>query len=160
MIKGDFTYEKPKVIQALRYHFIARPEIKWMIILVNIFAIVAAALFFFNKVSAMAFLVSSLLWIILVLAFWYFLPYSIYRGNRTFKDHFSAYVSEEDFTIATGSGRRSWNWPQFSHFIESPHFFHLYFTPRSFFLVPKAGFVDADVAGLRKHLQQHILKRK
>jgi len=30
------TYEKGKVLQALRYHFISRREIKLMIILVNV----------------------------------------------------------------------------------------------------------------------------
>ena len=45
MVSEYFTYNKGKVIQALRYHFITRKEIKGMMILVNVFAIVSAALF-------------------------------------------------------------------------------------------------------------------
>jgi hypothetical protein len=39
-----FTYEKSKVIQALRYHFITRPELRIMIIIVNVFALLSATL--------------------------------------------------------------------------------------------------------------------
>ncbi|MES2847870.1 MAG: YcxB family protein, partial [Bacteroidota bacterium] len=70
MTSQYFTYEKQKVVQALRYHFISRREIKFMIILVNVFAIVSAALFFTKKISPLAFLISSLLWIAMMMAFW------------------------------------------------------------------------------------------
>ncbi|MEP6712165.1 MAG: YcxB family protein, partial [Ferruginibacter sp.] len=61
-----FTYNKGKVIQALRYHFISRPEIKIMMILVNVFAIFSAALYFFKLIKPMPFLVSSMLWFFLM----------------------------------------------------------------------------------------------
>jgi len=51
----SFSYQKPKVIQALRYHFVQSPEIRAMLILVNVFAIVAAILFY-TKNSPRAFL--------------------------------------------------------------------------------------------------------
>ena len=43
MTSQFFDYDKGKVIQALRYHFITRREIKVMMILVNVFAILSAA---------------------------------------------------------------------------------------------------------------------
>jgi hypothetical protein len=43
------TYNKPKVIQALRYHFISRPEVRILLILVNVFGVGSAALFTFAK---------------------------------------------------------------------------------------------------------------
>jgi hypothetical protein len=54
-----FGYEKPKVMQALRYHFISRPEIRIMLILVNVFAIASITLYAFKKVTPLAFLVGS-----------------------------------------------------------------------------------------------------
>jgi len=42
----SFSYDKKKVIQALRLHFIAQREIKIMMILVNVFAILSAILFY------------------------------------------------------------------------------------------------------------------
>ncbi|TAF95954.1 MAG: YcxB family protein, partial [Bacteroidetes bacterium] len=36
------AYEQPLVIQALRYHFISRREVKFLIILVNLFALLSA----------------------------------------------------------------------------------------------------------------------
>src|SRR5262245_47241677 len=71
MTSEFFTYNKGKVIQALRYHFITRREIRIMMILVNVFALLSAGLFFFKKISPLAFLVSSLLWFMLMITFWF-----------------------------------------------------------------------------------------
>jgi hypothetical protein len=38
-MKVSFTYDKKQVLQALRYHFLSRKEIRLMIILVNVFAL-------------------------------------------------------------------------------------------------------------------------
>lgn len=153
-----FTYEKPKVIQALRYHFISRVEIKWMMAAVNIFAILSAALFFFKKISPLAFLMSSTLWFIMMIAFWYLLPKMIYKKSETFRDSFKATLGESFFRIENNQHNRSWQWNEFSTWIESPHFFHLYFNNRSFFLIPKSAFPDGKEHEARRLLQQSIKK--
>ncbi len=150
MTSSPFTYDKPKVIQALRFHFLNKFEIKIMMVLVNIFAIVSAALFFFKKIQPFPFLVSSMLWFFLMILFWFVLPNIIYRQNATFKDSFSAVLGREQFAIENTRGHRGWDWSTFSSFIESPHFFHLYFNPRSFFLVPKDSFRGDEVHEARK----------
>ncbi len=61
--------------------------------------------------------------------------------------------------IETQRGFTEWNWEKFSHYVESPHFVHLYFDAKSFFLVPKAAIEhDGDLALLRQLLQQKIRK--
>lgn len=55
MLSSPFTYEKAKVIQALRFHFISRREIKIMIILINVFAITSAILFYVKKLIPLLF---------------------------------------------------------------------------------------------------------
>jgi hypothetical protein len=40
--------------------------------------------------------------------------------------------------------------------MESPHFFHLYFDARSFFIVPKDAFKDEDLHEARKILSTKI----
>ncbi len=150
MTSSPFTYDKPKVIQALRFHFLNKPEIKIMMVLVNIFAIASAALFFFKKIQPFPFLVSSMLWFFLMILFWFVLPNIIYRQNATFKDSFSAVLGREQFAIENNRGHRGWDWSTFSSFVESPHFFHLYFNPRSFFLVPKDSFKGDEVHEARK----------
>lgn len=152
-------YEKPKVIQALRYHFITRREIKIMIVLVNVFAILSAALFFFKKISPMAFLVSSFLWFTLMIAFWFILPYSIYRKAATFKDGFTVSLEAHHLFLENDRGSKSWPWTAFSSFVESPHFFHLYFDSRSFFLIPKSAFEGDDVHIARKFIAGKIIKK-
>lgn len=158
MTSQFFTYNKGKVIQALRYHFITRKEIKIMMILVNIFAIVSASFFFLKKISPLAFLLSSVLWFSLMIAFWYLLPMIIYKKSDTFKDKFKATLGNEDFTIENDRGSRKWQWKEFSTTMESPHFFHLYFDTRSFFIVPKEAFLGEDLQAARKIITAKIHK--
>jgi hypothetical protein len=153
-----FTYSKPKVIQALRYHFISRPEIKIMMVLVNVFAITSAALYYFKKISPAAFLISSMLWFFLMILFWFLLPNIIYRQANTFRDRFKAYLGENEFSIENDRGRRGWKWTDFSSWMESPFFFHLYFNPRSFFIIPKDAFTGDDEHEARKIFQHKIKK--
>ena len=159
MTSEFFTYNKQKVIQALRYHFITRREIKIMMILVNVFAILSAGLFFFKKISPYAFLLSSSLWFMLMIVFWFLLPYIIYRKADTFKDRFKAILSDEEFRIENDRGGRSWKWAAFSTWLESPHFFHLYFNSRSFFIVPKDAFESDDVHEARKIFKTKIIRK-
>ena len=158
MTSQFFIYNKGKVIQALRYHFISRREIKVMIILVNVFAIVAAGLFFFKKVSPMAFLVSSVLWFTMMMAFWFLLPITIFKKSITFQQRLKATFGKEEFTIENEKGSRSWLWREFTATMESPHFFHLYFDARSFFIVPKEAFLEEEVPLARKLLATKIGK--
>ena len=155
-----FGYEKGQVMQALRYHFISRPEIMTMLILVNVFALASITLYAFHKITSQAFLVGSGLWIVLMISFWFLLPGMVYRRAQTFQHQFTMHFEEEDFTLAHENGSRKWSWKALSSFIESPHFFHLYFDSRSFFLVPKSGFRDKDeIFELRKMLKEKVKKK-
>lgn len=153
-----FTYNKPKVIQALRYHFISRPEIKLMMVIINVFAILSAALFFFKKIHAEAFLISSLLWFFLMIIFWFILPTMIYKRAQTFKDSFKATFKDQYFSIENKTGSRSWEWREFSSYLESPHFFHLYFNARSFFIIPKDAFLNDEEHEARRIIARNIKK--
>lgn len=154
MTSEFFTYDKPKVIQALRYHFISRKEIKFTIILVNVFAIASFVFYFLHKINAGAFLMASGLWFILMIAFWFALPFIIYKRSTTFQSRFQVVFSDDEMTIQTEKGSRSWPWTAFSSYMESPFYFYLYFDTRTFFLVPKVAF--EDVTGARGVLRSKI----
>jgi len=128
-------------------------------IAVNVFAILSASLFFFKKISPFAFLISSVLWFALMIIFWFLLPYLVYRRADTFKDRFRAILADNEFRIENERGGRSWGWNEFSTWIESPHFFHLYFNSRSFFIVPKEAFEGDEVHEARKILRVKIEKK-
>ncbi|HET9057729.1 MAG TPA: YcxB family protein [Chitinophagaceae bacterium] len=156
----EFSYNKPEVIQALRYHFITRKEIKTMIIIVNVFTILSAVLFFLHMIRFFPFFLSTVLWLILMFAFWVFLPVSIYKKAQTFKDHFKVSIDENHVYMENKKGNRIWAWREFSTFLESPYFFHLYFDSRSFFLVPKSAFESIDqVQEARSFLKRHITNK-
>src|SRR5438105_1038570 len=156
----QFGYNKKQVIQALRYHFLMRPEIKILLILINVFAIASAIFFAFKKILALSFLIFSLLWFVLMLVIWRILPASIYRRNITFRDHFTMHFDEESVVLETAKGSKGWAWSRFSHFVESPYFFHLYFDARSFFLVPKDSFKSiTELQEARQLLRARIVKK-
>lgn len=158
MTSSFFSYQKAKVIQALRYHFISRKEIKIMMILVNVFAILSAALFYFKKISPFAFLVSSFLWFAMMILFWYALPYMVYKKASTFKDRFKVSLTDHGLGIENERGSQQWAWREFSHWMESPHFFHLYFNSRSFFIFPKEAFEGDEEHAARRIIAAHISK--
>jgi hypothetical protein len=145
-----FIYDKKRVIQALRYHFISRREIRVLIIVVNVFAVLSAALFYFKQVSPLAFLVSSFLWLFLMIMFWFILPRMIYGKTSLFRDSFRVTLNEEGLGIKNDAVANSWPWTSFSSYMESPHFFHFYLSERSFFIIPKEAFPGDMVHEARK----------
>jgi hypothetical protein len=158
MTSSFFTYSRPKVLQALRFHFFSRNEIKVMIVIVNIFAITSAVFYFMGKVDPLAFLLSSTLWFCLMIAFWFVLPMIIYRKAATFEDEFRVSFEEQHMFLENNKGSRSWPWKDFSSFVESTNFFHLYFNSRAFFLIPKSAFPREELRGIRKFLIEKIGK--
>jgi hypothetical protein len=153
----QFSYDRKQVIQALRYHFFTRPEIRVLVIVINIFTIVSAVLLYLKKIQPVSFLIFSLLWLLLMLVIWWVLPNSIYKRNHTFADRFSMTFNEQDVVLANDQGRKSWSWSAFSQFVETPYFFHLYFDNRSFFLVPKDAFENiTDQQELRALLKTKV----
>ncbi|MBK8140913.1 MAG: YcxB family protein [Chitinophagaceae bacterium] len=154
-----FGYEKGQVIQALRYHFISRQEIRIMLILVNVFALASVTLYALGKITPMAFFMGSALWIVLMISFWFILPFMVYRRAITFKHEFSMDFRDDGFTLAHERGSKSWAWTALKSYLESPHFFHLYFDSRSFLLVPKNGCKDSnEVFELRKLIKEKVKK--
>jgi hypothetical protein len=111
-----------------------------MMVLVNVFALVAAGLYAFKLISPLPFLMSSVLWISMMVAFWIWLPLLIYKKSRTFKDSFIVLIEDNHFFIETEQGKKSWAWREFHAYFETPGFFHLYFDNKTFFLVPKDAF--------------------
>lgn len=156
-----FEYDKRQVMSALRHHFISRPEIKFLLIVVNIFTILSAILFYLHKIQPISFLLFSFLWFILLLTFWTLLPLSVYKRSQTFQDQFSMNINDHEVVLQTELGSHAWSWKEFSSFLESPFFFHLYFNSRSFFLVPKDAFPDLEsLQETRNLLKRKLIKPK
>lgn len=140
----SFGYNKKQVIQALRYHFISKTELRIMIIFVNAFAILSLILYALEKITPVAFLTYSFLWIVLMISIWFILPSVVYNKAQTFKHRFSMHFNENDFTLEHEQGKRSWPYNVLKNFKETPNFFHLYFDSKSFLLVPKDAFTNLE----------------
>ena len=152
-----FDYDKKQVIQALRYHFVSKREIRVMIILVNVFAVLSLVLYLLAKISPIAFLGYSFLWIILMVSVWFILPIVVYNRAETFKHAFTMHFFNNEFILEHEKGRRSWDYSALSDFKETPFFFHLYFDSRSFLLVPKDAFESLEgMQELRELLRQKV----
>jgi hypothetical protein len=130
-----------------------------MIIVVNVFALLSAVLFYFKKITPLAMLTGSTLWFVLMITFWFLLPSTVYKRAATFQDHFTMDFERDSFTVGNERGSRSWSWNALKSFMETPNFFHLYFDSRSFFLVPKTGFSSSDeVYEMRQLLKEKVQK--
>lgn len=155
-MQHSFSYNKKKVIQALRYHFIQRNEIRVLVVMVNVFAILSAVLFYLKKIRPEPFLLGSLTWLVLMATFWYILPNSIYKKASTFRDSFIIDFREDGIRLENERGYVDWPWNKFSRFFESPHFLHLYFDAKSFFLVPKENMSDEMMHEVRGMLNGKV----
>jgi hypothetical protein len=153
----QFGYDKKQVLDGLRGHFFGRPEIRIMAIIINVFAILSAVLFSLKKIQALPFLLFSLLWIILWISIRRLLPLSIYKRSATFQDTFTLTLEEQGILLQTKRGTQLWAWNDFSGFKETAYFFHVYFSARSFFMIPKDSFKDiTEIQEARKLLKERI----
>lgn len=156
----SFSYQKNKAIQGLRYHFITRPEIKMLILVINIFAIISAVLFYLKKIQPQPFILSSFIWVLLLIVFWFLLPWYIYRKSDTFKDSFTIRFVSSGIELSNERGNVFWAWEQFSSYFESPAFVHLYFNSRSFFMIPKENRTPEQLSEIRSLLKENIQIKK
>lgn len=155
----EFGYDKKDVIQALRYHFLNRPELKIMVILINVFALISAVFFYMKLIQPVSFLVFSLLWFAIMLVIWRILPSTIYRRSETFKNFFKLSFKDDYLLLTTNKGERTWNWQQIAYYMESPAFFYLYFDSKSFFLVPKDAMEgEVSTMDVRKFISDRVRK--
>ena len=150
------SYTKNKTIQGLRYHFFSKKEIKALLIIVNVFAIIAAILFYSNKIRPEPLLLFSCIWMIMMISVWFILPYSIYRQSTTFKESFTLFINESGLRLDNERGYVNWAWNTFSKYFESPNFIHLYFDEKSFFLIPKDNIDNEILENLRELLKRKI----
>ena len=155
-MRFSFSYTKNKVLQALRYHFIAQKEIRVMFIVIIVFDIIAAALYFSGKIRPEPFLVGAFVWFIFILSFWFFMPLTVYKKSATFLETFTIAFQPTYVVLENKNGRVEWDWNRFTKYFESPNFFHLYFSAKAFFLVPKDS-LDSDAQHqIRQILNSHI----
>jgi hypothetical protein len=155
----QFGYNKKEVIDGLRGHFIGRMEIRVLIIVINVFAILSVVLFLMGKIQALPFVIFAILWICLWIAIFWLLPFSIYKKSVTFKDNFELTLTDQGIVLNTKKGSQLWRWEGFSAFKETIYFFHVYFNSRSFFMIPKDSFKDiTEIQAARKMLKEKIRK--
>ncbi len=150
------SYTKNKTIQGLRYHFFSKKEIKALLIIVNVFAIIAAILFYSNKIRPEPLLLFSCIWMIMMISVWFILPYSIYKQSTTFNESFILFINESGLRLDNERGYVNWAWNTFSKYFESPNFIHLYFDEKSFFLIPKDNIDNEILENLRELLKRKI----
>ncbi|MEP6597593.1 MAG: YcxB family protein [Ginsengibacter sp.] len=159
-MRFSFSYTKKKVLQALRYHFIAQPEIRVLFIIIIIFDLISAILYYIDKIRPEPFLLGAVIWFFFILSFWYFMPYAVYKRSATFKDSFTISFQPIYVSLENKNGRVEWEWSRFIRYFESPNFFHLYFSPKSFFLVPKDNLSKDMQHELRTLLSNYIQTKK
>ena len=158
-MRFSFSYNKKKVLQALRYHFISQKEIRILFIVIIVFDIISGILYFMGKIRPDPFLLGSAIWFFFLISFWILLPGIIYKRSVTFRETFTIYFQPSYIALENDKGRVEWEWKRFTSYFESPNFFHLYFSTKSFFLVPKDGMSKDEHHEVRVLLGNHIQKK-
>jgi hypothetical protein len=142
----EFSYNKEEVLNALRYHFMQRGEVK--VFRNTLFILLAFTLagYAFKVVTIGALIGIAAMITLIIIAFWFLLPVSIYNKAATFKDDIHLKYSEEGITISTRNSdhQRLLSWGTFTKFVEAKNFFFLYRGKKNFFLVPTSAFKTAD----------------
>ena len=156
----SFSYNKKKVLQALRYHFIAQKEIKILFIVIVLFDLVSGVLYFTGKIRPEPFLLGAVIWFFFLISFWYLMPGLVYKRSMTFRESFTIYFQLSYIALENNKGRVEWEWYRFTNYFESPYFFHLYFSAKSFFLVPKDKLSKEEEAEVRRLLSNHVQVKK
>jgi len=138
----EFSYNKEDVLNALRYHFMQRGEIKVYRTTLAILLLITLTGFFFHLVTFSALIGIFAMVAIIVWAFWYLLPLSTYNKAATFKDEIKLLYSEEGLLISTRSSehQRQLYWNSFTRLVETRKFFFLYRDKKSFLLIPTSAF--------------------
>lgn len=158
-MRFSFSYTKRKVLQALRYHFIAQSEIRVMFIVIIIFDLLSAILYFSGKIRPEPFLIGAFVWFAFIISFWVLMPNAVYRKSATFKENFTIAFQPSYVALENKNGRVEWEWSRFTRYFETPNFFHLYFSPKTFFLVPKETINSDEQHELRTILSSHIASK-
>jgi len=142
----EFSYNKEEVLNALRYHFMQRGEIK--VFRNTLFTLLAFALagYAFKIVTIGALIGIAGMVLLIGIAFWFLLPVSIYNKAATFKDDIHLKYSEEGIIISTRTSehQRLLSWSTFTRVVEAKNFFFLYRGKKNFFLVPTSAFQSED----------------
>jgi len=156
----SFSYDKKKVLQALRYHFIAQKEIRLLFIVIIVFDIISAILYFSGKIRPEPFLLGAFIWFFFLVSFWFVMPGLVYKRSVTFREVFTIYFQPSYIALENNKGRVEWEWHRFTRYFESPYFFHLYFSTKSFFLVPKDGLSKDEQVEVRGLLNNKVQVKK
>lgn len=138
----EFSYNKEEVLNALRYHFMQRGEIK--VFRNTLFILLVAALVgcAFKLVTVSTLIGIAAMVLLIGLVFWYLLPMSIYNKAATFKDDIRLNYSEDGIMISTRTSehQRQISWTNFTQIVEAKNFFFLYRDKKTFFLIPTSAF--------------------
>ncbi len=148
------------MLQALRYHFISQKEIKILFIVIILFDIISGILYFSGKIRPEPFLLGALIWFFFLISFWYLMPGLVYKRSATFRESFTIHFQPSYIALENNKGRVEWEWYRFSNYFETPYFFHLYFSAKSFFLVPKNGLTQEEASDIRTLLKDNISVKK
>ena len=80
----------------------------------------------------------------------------VYKKSPAFKDHYTADIDEKGIVIQTDRGEVFWPWNGFVKHLETPHHFHLYFSEKSFFLIPKEVMNETQLHSFRNFVNKGI----
>ena len=152
-----FQYEKSDVLQALRFHFMQRREIRIFRGILMALGLFGLLVFSLHLIGSSLLLALLLMLALLAVVFWFVLPLAIYAKSKTFQDTIRLALNSEGLLIRTQYSERHLSWMGILMVIETKDFILLYRDKKSFFLVPARAFKDSKQrVEFSSLLQSHI----
>ena len=127
-----------------------------MLLCIILFDIISAVLYYTGKIQPQPFMLGSLIWFFFIISIWFFLPNNIFSKSVAFKENYIITFKNSGILLETERGGLEWQWIDIVKYAESPNFFHLYFSSKSFFLVPKNEISIDMESSIRSLLKNNI----
>lgn len=153
-----FHYEKSDVLQALRFHFMQRREIRMFRDILMALGLFVLLSFSLHLIGAPVLVALLLMLILLAVVFWFVLPLAIYAKTKTFQDTIRLAPNSNGLVIRTQYSERQLSWQGILMVIETKDFILLYRDYKSFFLVPARAFKDSQQRGEFSRLLQSYIR--
>lgn len=160
----SFRYDKTAVINALRFHFLHRPETKVLRILFVVLFLLGLWGYMKGFFPYSVVVVIFIGIILLTLVLYYVLPNVIYNKARTFREpSITLQYNDDGLSIGTHVGAHRVLWQSFSRVLETNDFYYLYRNSNTFFLIPSDAFENDAVRNdfselLHRHFSNYTVK--
>jgi len=156
-IKLMFRYSEQDFVRAMRAHLSSRLRIPLDVVMTSL--LLAVGLYLWPSWYGVTLLSIAGSFIALLIALFFIVPHLIFRHEAKFRDEYELTFAEAGIHFLTVHIDSQLQWSIYSRALIDPHSYILYYGARSFTVIPKRVFQNAeDLIEFEQLLQEKIPK--